>query len=317
MPSWKTKLIQAYRLCSLPYRQFRWINMARRGAVPVIVLFYHRIADDHPNKWSMSRADFTKQIDWFQNNFDLVDLEEAQNRMRNGSNHRPTLAITFDDGYAENCEYALPLLIERKIPATYFVTTHHIANQAPFPHDLERGCPLPVNSIDSLLALDLAGIEIGAHTRSHVDLGEITDERVLVDEVITASLELEAMIGRKLRYFAFPYGQTANLNGKVFGLLHSAGFKGVCSAYGGWNEIGADPFHIQRIHGDPNFERMKNWLTFDPRIGSVKRYKPVSETFDQQLFDEAVAAAKSHQGACSTLPLTSSSTAAPLPSSSP
>ena len=292
MPNWKTTLIQAYRLCTMPYRQFRWFNMERNGKVPAIVLFYHRVADDHPNDWTMSRKGFKQQIDWMQENFDIVSLEEAQQRIMSSGNDRPTLSITFDDGYAENCEFALPLLVERQIPATYFVTTDHTFNQKPFPHDVELDCPLPANTIESLVALDRAGIEIGAHTRTHPDLGSITDERVLVDEVVAATIELEAVLERKIRYFAFPYGQVANLNDKVFEMLREIGLLGVCSAYGGWNEVGDDPFHLQRLHGDPNFERMKNWLTYDPRIQQVQRYVPNVEAFDKELLQETVRATK-------------------------
>ena len=291
MPNWKTKLIQAYRLCSLPYRQFQWFNMARKGQVPAIILFYHRVADDHPNPWTMSRQDFKIQIDWLQDNFDIVSLEECQHRILKRGNHRPTLSITFDDGYAENCEYALPLLVERRIPATYFVTTDHTFNQKPFQHDIDHGQSLPTNTVESLIAMDRAGIEIGAHTRTHPDLGSVTDERVLVDEVVASSIELEAAIGRRIRYFAFPFGQTHNLNAKVFGMLREVGFLGVCSAYGGWNEVGEDAFHLQRMHGDPNIERMKNWLTYDPRIQCVKRYVPTDESFDKELLLETVRAA--------------------------
>ena len=71
-------------------------------------------------------------------------------------------------------------------------------------------------------------------------------------------------------------------------MLREAGFLGVCSAYGGWNEMGDDAFHLQRIHGDPNIERMKNWLTYDPRIQSVTRYVPKNESFDKELVQEAI-----------------------------
>lgn len=62
-------------------------------------------------------------------------------------------------------------------------------------------------------------------------------------------------------------------------MLRKAGFLGVCSAYGGWNCVGADEFHIQRIHGDPSFSRIRNWMTYDPRLSRVRR------------FDESVVAA--------------------------
>lgn len=288
MTCWKSKLIDAYRGMTLPFRHFRFMRMYRQQTVPVIVLFYHRVADEHHNSWSMTRAQFQRQIDWFQEAFEIVDLEECQRRIAGGGNTRPTLAITFDDGYAENCEFALPMLIERRIPVTYFVTTYHTTQQKPFPHDVDCGQPLPTNTIESLRALDLAGVEIGAHTRTHPNLGDITDENLLVDEVIKASCEMQQLIGRKVRYFAFPYGQHVNLNPTVFAMLKEAGFKGVCSAYGGWNDIGGDAFHLQRIHGDPNMSRMKNWLTYDPRLSRVKRYDYANGSCDTELVQQAL-----------------------------
>lgn len=234
----------------------------------------------------MTNAEFEQQIDWFQEHFQIVDLEECQRRIRSGSNDRPTLAITFDDGYAENCEYALPLLIERRIPATYFVTTHHTTNQQPFGHDVDLGNPLPVNSIESLRSLDLAGIEIGGHTRTHASIGHLTDPEAIVDEVLTSSREMESLIGRPVRYFAFPFGLFPNLHADAFHLLKREGLLGVCSAYGGYNHMGDDAFHLQRIHADPSFARIRNWLTLDPRIMKVKRFDYSGATIDwESVFD--------------------------------
>lgn len=281
-PTWYSKLIDAYRLVSWPYRLIQHQQMHRTGSVPVLTLFYHRVADHPSNDWTISCSQFEEQIDWLEQHFEIVDLEESQRRIRSGSNTRPTISITFDDGYAENCDFALPMLIERRIPVTYFVTTYHTTEQQPFLHDRELNKPLPTNSIESLRALDMAGVEIGGHSRTHVDLGKITCEHALMDEVVYASRELEQAIGRKVRYFAFPYGQHANLNPTVFAMLKEAGFLGVCSAYQGWNEIGGDDFHLQRIHGDPNFSRLKNWLTYDPRMAKVERFD-----YSQSLTEQA------------------------------
>jgi peptidoglycan/xylan/chitin deacetylase (PgdA/CDA1 family) len=288
MKTWKSKLIETYRFLSLPYRHFSFSKMCRDGTVPVYVLFYHRIADEFPNPWTISRDGFAQQIDWIQENFEIVDLQECQRRIQSGKNSRPTVAITFDDGYAENCEFGLPYLIERRIPVTYFVSLDQTKNQTPFQHDVDRGQPLPTNTIESLRALDMAGIEIGAHTRTHPDLGAVTSEQELLDETLVATLELEQLIGRKIRYFAFPYGQTENLPPNVFSILKNAGLLGVCSAYGGWNEIGDDSFHIQRLHGDPSLTRMKNWLTYDPRIAGQKRFDYSDGHFDPRRVEEAI-----------------------------
>ena len=203
----------------MPYRSWRRRRLTAQGKVPAYSIFYHRIADDQPNPWSMTRAQFKRQIDWFQEKFDLVSLAELQRRVDSGFNDRPTLAITFDDGYAENCEYALPLLIERKIPVCYFVTIDNIVRQAPFPHDVELGQNLPVNSIESIQTLSNSGIEIGAHTRTHIDLGSVSDQELLADEVSQASIEIEEHVGKSVQYFAFPFGQRENLNHGAFSML--------------------------------------------------------------------------------------------------
>ena len=253
-------------------RSLRLRQMKSAGEVPVFVLFYHRIADTHPNPWSMDFATFKQQVRFMQKHFDIVSMEEVQNRIASGFNDRPTISITFDDGYSENCEEALPFLITEKIPVTYFVTTQHTSEQIPFPHDVELGAPLTVNTIESLRALSKAGVEIGAHTRTHLSLGGTDCPFEIFDEVVTATRELEELVDQKINYFAFPFGQFNNMQASIFHLLKQNGIKGVCSAYGGWNEIGGDSFHIQRVHGDPSFARMQNWLTFDARIGKVERY---------------------------------------------
>ena len=50
----------------------------------------------------------------------------------------------------------------------------------------------------------------------------------------------------------------------AFQFAREYGYEAVCSAYGGYNFPGDDPFHIQRIFPD-NMLRLKNWLTVDPR----------------------------------------------------
>jgi peptidoglycan/xylan/chitin deacetylase (PgdA/CDA1 family) len=255
-----------------PYRWWRNRRDAGAGRAPVIVLFYHRVADDRETEWTCTNRTFARQMRWLAARFDMVSLAEAQQRIRREKNHRPSVSITFDDGYAENCRQALPLLIRERIPCTYFVATQYVLHGQPFPHDVALGKRYSPNSIDQLRQLAAAGIEIGAHTRSHADLGKINDPTRLCDEVVVAGEELQAAIGRPVRYFAFPYGQHANLNPAVFQMAYDAGYEAVCSAYGGFNFPGDDAFHLQRIHGDADMIRLKNWATVDPRKKRTRRY---------------------------------------------
>jgi len=271
-------LLSSYYYGSLPWRWRRNAAAAASGRAPVMVLFYHRVADRVVNGWSMPWATFARQIRWLRRNFDLVSLAEARRRVAAGWNDRPTVAITFDDGYAENCERALPFLIEHKIPVTYFVASRNVLEGRPFPHDVAAGRPLPPNTVDQLRRLVAAGVEIGAHTRTHADLGSVDDDEVLRDEMAGCRRELVEAFQCPVQFFSFPYGLRRNLSGRAFALAREIGFDSVCSAYGGYNFPGDDPFHLQRIHADPGMIRLKNWLTVDPRkLAAAPRYVPDEE----------------------------------------
>jgi len=286
----KEVAIQGYRCLTWPIRCLSRWQAERNGTMPVYVLFYHRIFDDRANDWTMRTGEFEEQIGWLARHFDIVSLQEAQQRISGGHNTRPTVCITFDDGYADNSSHAIPLLMKRGLPFTYFVCLQNIQTGQPFPHDVKRGRPLEPNDVSVIrMMAKSANVEIGAHTRTHADLGAIDNRDELLDEVIAASRELETLIDHKVRYFAFPFGQPANLRAEVFHMLRQHGFAGACSAYGGNNEIGGDAFHIQRMHGDPLLARVQNWLTFDPRVKFVKRYEYQAEVSQPDLKSAASA----------------------------
>ena len=248
-----------------PSRHRRLALLASEGKAPVSVLFYHRVADTAHNTWTIGCRRFQEQIEYCRQHFDLIDLREVQQRMQGGRFSRPAISLTFDDGYEENSAFALPLLTKHRIPCTYFVCTSNIIHGRPFPQDVAAGHPLPVNTVDQIRAAADAGIEIGCHTRSHVDFSKIEDPAIVREEIIDAKAELESLIDRPVEYFAFPYGMPEQLTQAAVDAVVEAGFQGFCSAYGAYNFPGDPSFHIRRIHGDPEMARFKNWLSFDAR----------------------------------------------------
>ena len=258
--------LHAYVLATAAPRRRQLRLMCAKGRAPVCVLFYHRVADRHPNPWTISNRKFIHHVNWLRRHADLISLKEAQHRLQHG-NQRLAVSITFDDGYAENCDVALPFLRKNNIPCTYFVSLDFARTGRPFPHDVRREGNLKPNTPSQLRQLADAGIEIGAHTRHHVDLGRVQDEAVLYDEVVQSARELSAEVAAPVRYFAFPYGRPDNLNPRAVTMAKAAGFWGVLSAFGGYNipEPGHEAFYMRRIHGDAEFARLKNWITLDPR----------------------------------------------------
>jgi peptidoglycan/xylan/chitin deacetylase (PgdA/CDA1 family) len=272
MPLWKQLLLTLYYHGSRPWRWRYRRRAVALGRVPVIVLFYHRIADDRANSWTLSHRTFFRQMGWLRAHFELVSLAEAQRRVLQGVNRRPCVSITFDDGYADNCREAIPWLVKERVPCTYFVTLQNVLSGQPFAHDPAQGRQFPPNTIEELRAMAAAGIEIGAHTYTHPDLAQITDRRQLHSEVVLAGRHLQQVLGRPVRYFAFPFGQPANLSREAFRLARQAGYEAVCSAYGGYNFPGDDAFHLLRIPADDQMIRLKNWTTVDPRKTGRPRF---------------------------------------------
>jgi peptidoglycan/xylan/chitin deacetylase (PgdA/CDA1 family) len=265
--------LQAYYYATYRGRRRHILRAAAAGKAPVGVILFHRVADDNATDWTTPTADFVHGIHWLREHFELVSLAETQRRIRCRCNSRPSLSITFDDGYADNCRTALPLLIEKRIPCTYFVTASAVLEGRPFEHDLKMGNRFEPNTIEQLRQVSRAGIEIGAHGRTHADLGPAAGRARILDELLGARRELESALGQVVRYFAFPYGQYENLSIQAFHLAREAGYEGVCSAYGGWNFPGDDAFHLQRRGVDGPLLRLKNTALWDHRRRGVRRFE--------------------------------------------
>lgn len=255
-----------YRQMTARDRRHLLDQLRAETRLPVAILFYHRVAKINcDNPWSIHLDNFKRQLDWLQNNFDLVTLAEAQSRIRQTQNERIAVSITFDDGYADNAEYAIPELVARGIPLTYFVSTDYIESGSPFPHDVQLGKPLPPNDLSQIKEFYRLGIEIGSHTKSHVNVGAIVSDDELRNELEGSILKINQWLGIRSKFFAFPYGLPGNMSQSAVDLLCKLGIEGFCSGYGALNWPGNAGFHLRRLHADPGIERLKNWLTLDSR----------------------------------------------------
>ena len=162
---WRHTLGEAYYHATYPGRHWYERRLAAAGRAPIAVLTFHRVADDGANPWTTRTKDFIKTIRWLKAHFDLISLAELQRRVREGFNAHPSACITFDDGYADNCRVALPLLVSERIPCTYFVTSSAVLEGKPFAHDMKMGnAGLAPNTVEELRKFRRGGIEIGAHT---------------------------------------------------------------------------------------------------------------------------------------------------------
>ncbi|MEM9975241.1 MAG: polysaccharide deacetylase family protein [Pseudomonadota bacterium] len=98
---------------------------ARRGAVDI--LMYHAVTEGSPplNDWCYLPAQqFDAHMATLRRlGLKVVPLSEAVARLQDGSLNERVVAITFDDGYANNATTALPILERYELPATIFLVS--------------------------------------------------------------------------------------------------------------------------------------------------------------------------------------------------
>ncbi len=83
------------------------------GQAPMMIPFYHRVADIHPNPWTISRQGFLRHVDYCLTHLSPCSMADVQKAVHDGRCDHPTITFTFDAGYAENMEYTLPPPKER------------------------------------------------------------------------------------------------------------------------------------------------------------------------------------------------------------
>jgi peptidoglycan/xylan/chitin deacetylase (PgdA/CDA1 family) len=124
-------------------------------------LIFHRVlvAPDPLLPGEPSAGEFEARMRWVQRHFNVIPLDQAVARFKSRTLPARSLAITFDDGYADNQQIAAPILRKLGLPATFFIATGY----------LDGGCMFNDSIIAALRhcksrTLDLTDIGLGVHT---------------------------------------------------------------------------------------------------------------------------------------------------------
>jgi peptidoglycan/xylan/chitin deacetylase (PgdA/CDA1 family) len=123
------------------------------------ILLYHRVADLSSDPWGLAVTPrhFAEQLDALREYGRVVGLRQLAAAMVDGTLPNRSIAITFDDGYADNLHEAKPLLERHEMPATVFVTTGAIGSTCEFWWDeLDRALLQPRRLPDTL-SLKISG----------------------------------------------------------------------------------------------------------------------------------------------------------------
>ncbi len=219
-----------------------------------VIVAFHRVHDGEDTRGlSISRDMFERHCRFFKRHFHVVPLEDLVTKLEHGRPIDRLLAITFDDGYRDNFVNARPVLEALSLPATFFVVSQWIGSDAWPWWDREQGVRHRWMTWNQVRQLNDGGFNIGAHTRTHADLGA-TDGTAARKEILGARTEIEHELGRAIDLFAYPYGGHGNMSDANRSLVKAAGFRCCCSCYGGLTRRGADPFRLPRIAVSPWYD---------------------------------------------------------------
>lgn len=212
-----------------------------------IVVAFHRVNDSGAeNGLTCSVDTFKRYCRFFSQYFQVVSLRDLVDKLEKAAPLDRELAITFDDGYQDNYEYAAPILRSMGLPATFFVVSQYIGTQFVAWWDRSLSTHQPWMTWDQVQELGREGFEIGAHTRTHANLGEVAGGEAW-REILGSRLELEEKLSTRIDLFAYPYGAETNISERNREAIKSAGFRCCCSCFGGVNTVGTDPYHLRRI----------------------------------------------------------------------
>lgn len=174
-----------------------------------VILCYHSV---HPTiPFASATPDrFGEQLDWLRDNCDVLPLARLASASPGGA-QRPLVAITFDDGYEDNYTHAFPLLRERGLPATFFITVGLVERDAATVERfaaLRQSGPVEVAPLEwgQLLEMSAAGFSIGAHTWSHPNLARLGETEAR-SELERPKAILEDRLGGAVTEFAYPFGK--------------------------------------------------------------------------------------------------------------
>ena len=170
-----------------------------------------------------------------------ISMGEAMPYLR-GERTGRVAVLTFDDGYRDNLENALPLLQRFGFGATCYVPSALLGSYNAW--DAERlGVRKPLMDAAELRRWLDAGMEVGAHTRTHPHLSRCAPERIR-EEVHGSRRELEELLDVRIDQFCYPFG---DLDEPVVAEVAAAGFEAATAMTRGRARPGDDPLRLRRV----------------------------------------------------------------------
>ena len=191
----------------------------------------HRVTEEHSVQERVRDYEITPArlesliVEYQRKGCEFISIAEVAERMK-GKDGKKFVAVTLDDGYANNYEVAYPIFKKYQVPFCIYICRGMITGERR-EDNIEHYKML---SIDQLRALDKEPLcSIGGHSSSHVRLTNLSRD-LQAQEIYGCKLWLENALGHTIEDYAFPYG---SYNAETLAILAKIGITRAVASWGG------------------------------------------------------------------------------------
>ncbi|MFJ9610168.1 polysaccharide deacetylase family protein [Kitasatospora sp. NPDC101176] len=189
------------------------------------ILMYHSIdtARSDPHMICVSPAQFSVQMEWLsRQGFRGVSMAELM-RSRDPAAEK-LVGLTFDDGFEDFLDNAMPVLDRHGFTATAFVIAERLGGYNDW--DFSSGADKrKIMSVEQVRELASTTIEVGSHSLTHRHLPELSDSEAEA-EIAGSRMALERIIDKPVLGFCYPYG---SVDARISAMTQQAGYRYACA----------------------------------------------------------------------------------------
>jgi peptidoglycan/xylan/chitin deacetylase (PgdA/CDA1 family) len=208
----------------------------------IAILAYHSI-DGGRSVLSTSPGMFAEQMKFlYDSEIRVISLSDVPNEIDTYSDHANEVVITFDDGFRNIYNHALPILQSYGFPATVFPVTDYCEKTNSWPGQTLTLEGEPLLRWREIQEMSRAGISFGSHTRRHPNLKQLPIQEA-EEELIGSKKAIAEATGRSVDTLAYPYG-AYNAAVRHLATRH---FRLACSTHLGFVKQDSDLFALERI----------------------------------------------------------------------
>jgi len=173
---------------------------------------------------------------------------------------QPRIALTFDDGFLDVFENALPLLLTHKFTSIQFLVSDLLGKTNEW-QQAQGDVVEPLMDDSQIRDWLAAGQAIGAHTRTHPRLTQVPLAQAR-EEIFGSRKSLQDRFGIPIDHVCYPYG---DWNPQIRDLVREAGYQSAYTTTPGMNGSADSPFELKRFTARYRSRNLKNLF---PRLSS-------------------------------------------------